>query len=59
MRMTDFEKLHIEWIDYSNDDDKVNFLNALNSYLFFKKDSVDQCDLLIKKNPKFNAQKTS
>ena len=55
--MTDFEKLHIEWIDYSNDEDKVNFLNALNSYLFFKKDSIDQCELLIKKNPKFNAPK--
>ena len=55
--MIEFEKLNIEWIDYSNNDEKVDFLDALNSYLFFKKDSMDKCDLLIKKYPNFNAPK--
>lgn len=55
--MTEFDKLDIEWIDYSNNNEKVEFLNALNSYLFFKKDSIYKCDMLIKKNPKFNAPK--
>ena len=36
----EFEKLNIEWIDYSNNDEKVDFLDALNSYLFFKKDNT-------------------
>ena len=55
--MIQIEKLHISWIDYSNNDEKEVFLDALNSYLFFKKDGIDKCDLLIKNNPKFNAPK--
>ena len=55
--MDEIEKLHIDWIDYSNNDEKEIFLDALNSYLLFKKDVIDKCDLLIKNNPKFNAPK--
>ena len=55
--MIEIEKLHISWIDYSNNDEKEVFLDALNSYLFFKKDGIDKCDLLIKNNIKFNAPK--
>ena len=55
--MFEIEKLHIGWIDCSNNDEKEVFLDALNSYLFFKKDGIDKCDLLIKNNIKFNAPK--
>ena len=55
--MNELEKLDINWIDYSSDDDKKKFLKALDSYLHFKRDSLDICDKLILKNPDFNAPK--
>ena len=55
--MTEIEKLHTGWIDSSNIDKKEAFLGALNSYLLFKKDSIDKCDLLIENNSEFNAPK--
>ena len=55
--MSELEKLDLAWIDSLNEDQHEIFLDALNSYLFFKKDSIDKCDLLIKQNPNFNAPK--
>ncbi|MBT5782813.1 MAG: hypothetical protein HOI03_06555, partial [Candidatus Marinimicrobia bacterium] len=50
-------KLDLNWIDSSNEDQREQFLDALNSYLLFKKDSLDKCNLLIEENPNFNAPK--
>ena len=55
--MSDLNKLDINWIDSSNEDQRELFLDALNSYLLFKKDSLDKCNLLIEENPNFNAPK--
>ena len=55
--MSEFNKLDLNWIDSSNEDQRGQFLDALNSYLLFKKDSLDKCNLLIKENPNFNAPK--
>jgi len=55
--MSELDKLDLAWIDSSNDDERELFLDALNSYLLFKKDSLDKCDLLIHKYPSFNAPK--
>ena len=49
--MSELDKLDLNWIDSSNEDQRELFLNALNSYLLFKKDSLDKCNLLIKENP--------
>ena len=55
--MSELDKLDLAWIDSLNDDQRELFLDALNSYLLFKKDSLDRCDLLIVKYPTFNAPK--
>ena len=55
--MSELDKLDLEWIDSSNDIQRQLFLDALNSYLLFKEDSLDKCDLLIEKYPSFNAPK--
>jgi len=55
--MSELDKLDLEWIDSSNADQRQMFLDALNSYLLFKKDSMDKCDLLIAQYPNFNAPK--
>ena len=55
--MSELDKLDLAWIDSLNDDQREFFLDALNSYLLFKKDSMDKCDLLIEKYPTFNAPK--
>ena len=55
--MSELNKLDLNWIDSSNEDQRQLFLDALNSYLFFKKDSLDKCNLLITENPNFNAPK--
>ena len=49
--MSELDKLDLNWIDSSNEDQRELFLDALNSYLLFKKDSLDKCNLLIKENP--------
>ena len=46
--MSELNKLDLNWIDSSNEDQREHFLDALNSYLLFKKDSLDKCNLLIK-----------
>ena len=51
--MSELNKLDLNWIDYSNEDQREQFLDALNSYLLFKKDSLDKCNLLIEENPNF------
>ena len=55
--MSELEKLDLAWIDSLNEDQHEIFLDALNSYLLFKKDSMDKCDLLIEQYPSFNAPK--
>ena len=55
--MSELNKLDLNWIDSSNEDQREQFLDALNSYLLFKKDSLDKCNLLIEENPNFNAPK--
>ena len=45
--MSELNKLDLNWIDSSNEDQRERFLDALNSYLLFKKDSLDKCNLLI------------
>ena len=55
--MSELDKLDLAWIDSLNDDQREIFLDALNSYLLFKKDSMDKCDLLIEQYPTFNAPK--
>ena len=55
--MSELNKLDLNWIDSSNEDQREHFLDALNSYLLFKKDSLDKCNLLIEENPNFNAPK--
>ena len=55
--MSELDKLDLAWIDSLNDDQREIFLDALNSYLLFKKDSMDKCDLLIEQYPSFNAPK--
>ena len=55
--MSELNKLDLNWIDSSNEDQRESFLDALNSYLLFKKDSLDKCNLLIEENPNFNAPK--
>ena len=55
--MSELNKLELNWIDSSNEDQREHFLDALNSYLLFKKDSLDKCNLLIEENPNFNAPK--
>ena len=55
--MSELDKLDLLWVDTLNDDQRELFLDALNSYLLFKKDSLDKCDLLIEKYPTFNAPK--
>ena len=55
--MSELDKLDLAWIDSLNDSQREIFLDALNSYLLFKKDSMDKCDLLIEQYPTFNAPK--
>ena len=55
--MSELDKLDLAWIDSLNDSQREIFLDALNSYLLFKKDSMDKCDLLIEQYPSFNAPK--
>ena len=57
MIVSELEKLDLAWIDSLNEDQHEIFLDALNSYLLFKKDSMDKCDLLIEQYPSFNAPK--
>ena len=55
--MYEIQSLDINWIDISNNNDKNYFLKALNSYLLFKKDSLEICNTILSKNPNYNAPK--
>jgi len=41
------------WITQNKEDNILEFNKALNSYLYFKKDSLDILNTLLKNNPKF------
>ena len=50
--MSELDKLDLNWIDSSNEDQRELFLDALNSYLLFKKDSLDKCNFLLRAKKK-------
>ena len=41
------------WLKSNKNDNIIEFNNILNSYLYFKKDTFDNLEILLKNNPKF------
>ena len=45
------------WIDSKKDKDINQFVECIDSYIYFKKDTLFKIDCLIQENPEFNAPK--
>ena len=41
------------WLKSNKNENIIEFNNVLNSYLYFKKDTFDNLEILLKNNPKF------